>query len=93
VTIYKYLFISIFLIAIVRLNAQEKFELEDIFALQYANDIQISPDGKQIVYRKMGYDIMSDKNVGNLWILNTDGSGHQKLTIQDGLLVGIELPL
>jgi dipeptidyl aminopeptidase/acylaminoacyl peptidase len=83
VTIYKYLFISIFLIAIVRLNAQEKFELEDIFALQYANDIQISPDGKQIVYRKMGYDIMSDKNVGNLWILNTDGSGHQKLTIKD----------
>ena len=82
-TIYKYLFISIFLIAIVRLNAQEKFELEDIFALQYANDIQISPDGKQIVYRKMGYDIMSDKNVGNLWILNTDGSGHQKLTIKD----------
>jgi dipeptidyl aminopeptidase/acylaminoacyl peptidase len=83
VTIYKYLFISIFLIAIVRLNAQEKFELEDIFALQYANDIQISPDGKQIVYRKMGYDIMSDKNVGNLWILNTDGSGHQKLTLKD----------
>ena len=82
-TIYKYLFISIFLIAIVRLNAQEKFELEDIFALQYANDIQISPDGKQIVYRKMGYDIMSDKNVGNLWILNTDGSGHQKLTLKD----------
>ena len=82
-TIYKYLFISIFLIAIVRLNAQEKFELEDIFALQYANDIQISPDGKQIVYRKMGYDIMSDKNVGNLWIVNTDGSGHQKLTLKD----------
>ena len=82
-TTYKSLFVSIFLIAIVGLNAQEKFELEDIFALQYANDIQISPDGKQIVYRKMGYDIMSDKNVGNLWILNTDGSGHQKLTIKD----------
>jgi Tol biopolymer transport system component len=31
----------------------------------------------------MGYDIMSDKNVGNLWILNTDGSNHQKLTIKD----------
>lgn len=82
-TTYKSLFISIFLIVIVGLNAQEKFELEDIFALQYANEIKISPDGKLIVYRKMGYDIMSDKNVGNLWILNTDGSGHQKLTIRD----------
>lgn len=82
-TTYKSLFISIFLIVIVGLNAQEKFELEDIFGLQYANEIKISPDGKLIVYRKMGYDIMSDKNVGNLWILNTDGSGHQKLTIRD----------
>jgi len=43
VTTYKSLFISIFSIAIVGLNAQEKFELEDIFALQYANEIKISP--------------------------------------------------
>jgi len=81
--IYKYLLISFFLISIIDIQAQEKFGMEDIFSLQYANDIQISPDGKQIVYRKMGYDIMSDKNVGNLWILNTDGSNHQKLTVQD----------
>ena len=81
--IYKYLLISFFLISIIDIQAQEKFGMEDIFSLQYANDIQISPDGKQIVYRKMGYDIMSDKNVGNLWILNTDGSNHQKLTIKD----------
>ncbi len=79
----NYFFAAIFLIFSGNLLAQEKFEMEDIFALQYATDVQISPDGKQIVYRKMGYDIMSDKNVGDLWILNTDGSNHQKLTLRD----------
>ncbi|MDB3862735.1 S9 family peptidase [Flavobacteriaceae bacterium] len=79
----NYFFAAIFLIFSGNLLAQEKFEMEDIFALLYATDVQISPDGKQIVYRKMGYDIMSDKNVGDLWILNTDGSNHQKLTLRD----------
>ncbi|MDA9015106.1 S9 family peptidase [Flavobacteriaceae bacterium] len=79
----NYFFAAIFLIFSSTLLAQEKFEMEDIFALQYATDVQISPDGKQIVYRKMGYDIMSDKNVGDLWIMNTDGSNHQKLTLRD----------
>lgn len=63
--------------------AQSNFEMNDIFDIRYADEIQLSPDGKQIVYRRMGYDIMSDKSVGNLWILNTDGSNHQKLTLRD----------
>lgn len=32
--------------------SQTKFEIQDIFSLQYANEIQISPDGKTIVYKK-----------------------------------------
>lgn len=65
------------------LSAQEVFEMEDMFSLRYANDIQISPDGEHIVYRKMGYDIMDDKSTGNLWIMNADGTEHQKLTTRD----------
>lgn len=63
--------------------AQEVFEMEDIFSLQYANDIQISPDGEHIVYRRMGYDVMDDKSTGSLWMMNSDGSEHQKLTTRD----------
>jgi len=63
--------------------AQEAFEMEDIFSLQYANDIQISPDGEHIVYQRMGYDIMDDKSIGSLWMINSDGSEHQKLTTRD----------
>ena len=63
--------------------SQKAFEMEDIFSLQYANEVQISPNGDQIVYRKMGYDVMSDKSTGSLWILNKDGSNHRKLTVND----------
>ena len=63
--------------------SQTKFEMQDIFSLQYANEIQLSPDGKTIVYRKMGFDIMEDKSVGALWMMNADGSNDQKLTSRD----------
>jgi len=72
-----------FLCASTLLSAQEVFEMNDIFSLQYANDIQISPDGEHIVYRRMGYDIMGDKSTGSLWIMKSDGSQHQKLTSRD----------
>ncbi len=55
----------------------------DIFQLEYASDPQISSDGKQVVYKRNGFDIMTDKAKGNLWIVNTDGSGHHKLTSRD----------
>lgn len=64
---------------------QEKyFEALDVFELEYAGDPQISPDGNQVIYRRTGFDIMKDRSRGNLWILNTDGSQHRKLTQHDG---------
>lgn len=64
---------------------QEKyFEALDVFELEYAGDPQISPDGNQVIYRRTGFDIMKDRSRGNLWILNTDGTQHRKLTQNDG---------
>jgi len=67
-------------------HSQEKlpFQELDVFELEWVADPQISPDGKQVVYRRMGMDIMKDRKAGNLWIINTDGSSHQKLTSYDG---------
>ena len=63
------------------LLAQEKpFGRMDVFDLEWANDPQISPDGKHIVYVRGGMDIMKDKRKGNIWMINTDGSGHSKLS-------------
>ncbi len=64
------------------LQAQQHPPLQplDIFELEWASDPQISPDGKRVVYLRNGMDIMKDKRVKSLWIINTDGTNHQKLT-------------
>lgn len=51
----------------------------DVFQLEFANDPQISPDGKRIVYVRTAMDIMTDRPRGNLWIINVDGSDHRPL--------------
>ncbi|TNF77835.1 MAG: S9 family peptidase, partial [Bacteroidetes bacterium] len=59
------------------------FEYLDVFDLQYASDPQIHPEGEWIVYRRMGFDVLEDRSGGNLWMLRTDGSSHQKLTSRE----------
>ncbi len=59
------------------------FSYSNVFDLQYVTDPQISPDGEKIVYRRMRMDIMNDRAVGDLWILDSDGNKHQKLTSRD----------
>jgi len=55
------------------------FMAEDVFELEYANDPRISPDGRRVVYERRANDIMTDKTVSNLWIINADGSRHRPL--------------
>ena len=52
------------------------FEAEDIFALEYASDVQISPDGSKIVYVRASNDIMTDSTRTSLWLLDVK-SGRQ----------------
>lgn len=59
------------------------FSYLDVFDLQYAQDPQISPDGEWVVYRRMAFDVMKDRAWGNLWLLKSDGSQHQKLTSRE----------
>ncbi|WP_323787333.1 S9 family peptidase [Psychroserpens sp.] len=59
------------------------FQPLDVFELEWASDPQISPDGSQIVYKRNGFDIMNDKSQGNLWIINSDGTSHRKLTSRE----------
>ena len=61
----------------------QQFKPLDVFALEYADDPQISPDGKTVVYRRMGFDIMKDRSRGNLWVISTDGTKHHKLTSRE----------
>lgn len=64
-------------------TAQDKsnrLAASDAFNLEFAQDPQISPDGKKIIYVRQFADVMSDKYYTNLWIINFDGSDNRPLT-------------
>lgn len=62
---------------------QPAFSYLDVFDLQYVSQPQISPNGEWVVYRRMKFDIMKDRTAGDLWLIKTDGSYHQKLTSRE----------
>lgn len=74
----------VFLITATQLSiAQQPFQRLDVFDLQWVDNPQISPDGQQIVYQRRGMDIMTDRRNSSLWLIDTDGENHQKLTSFD----------
>ncbi len=71
-----FLFTSTFILGQTKTN----LELTDIFNMEYVSDPQISPDGSQILYVRNFKDIMTDKNLSNIWLVNTDGSKNRPIT-------------
>jgi dipeptidyl aminopeptidase/acylaminoacyl peptidase len=57
----------------------QRFHNIDVFQLEYADDVQISPDGAHIVYVRVSHDIMTDRTRRNLWIVNADGTNNRPL--------------
>lgn len=55
------------------------FKNTDIFELEVTVDPQISPDGSRITYVRSSMDIMSDRAVSNIWIIDVDGDNHRPL--------------
>ncbi|MDH5598803.1 MAG: S9 family peptidase, partial [Cyclobacteriaceae bacterium] len=60
--------------------AQSTFELIDIYGLEYVSNPVISPDGSKIIYTRNFKDIMTDRDLSNLWIIQKDGSMNRPLT-------------
>lgn len=61
-------------------QAKTNLELIDIFNMEFVSDPQISPDGTKIIYVRNFKDVLTDKNLSNLWMVNFDGSNHRALT-------------
>ncbi|MCC5852763.1 MAG: S9 family peptidase [Alkalimonas sp.] len=55
------------------------FSAEDIFELEFASDVQISPDGQHIVYVRNSNNIKADNTLQRLWILDTSTGQHWPL--------------
>ena len=51
----------------------------DLYALEYAADPQISPDGRKIAYVRRSFDIMSDRARANIWIVDVATGEHRPL--------------
>ena len=61
------------------LSQAQRLHSIDVFQLEYADDVQISPDGSRIVYVRVSHDIMTDRARRNLWIVNADGTNNRPL--------------
>ncbi len=61
-------------------QVKTNLELIDIFAMEFVSDPQIAPDGSKIIYVRNFKDVMTDKNLSNLWMVNFDGSNNRPLT-------------
>ncbi|NHF59467.1 S9 family peptidase [Flavobacteriaceae bacterium TP-CH-4] len=61
-------------------QVKSNLELLDIFDMEYITDPQISPDGSKIIYVRNFKDVMTDKNLSNLWVINYDGSNNRPIT-------------
>ncbi|HWE45985.1 MAG TPA: S9 family peptidase [Caulobacteraceae bacterium] len=48
------------------------FQARDLFALEYAGDPQVRPDGGQIAFVRSSYDIMIDNARNAIWTANPD---------------------
>jgi len=51
----------------------------DVFDMELAVDPRISPDGRRIVYLRRSLDIMTDRPLDAIWMIDADGSNHRPL--------------
>jgi len=74
---------AVFLIIALSFSAVAQSDVlssKDYFDMEYIGDVQISPDGSKIVYVRSFFDIMTDSQYSNIWIVNFDGTGNRPLT-------------
>ncbi|WP_432770388.1 MAG: S9 family peptidase [Sphingopyxis sp.] len=67
-----------------RTGPERRFTGEDLFDLAIAADPQISPDGRHIAYVRRANDIMSDKAVSTIWLIDTQTGAETPVAGQDG---------
>ena len=61
-------------------SAVHTFAPADVFALEWASDPQIAPDGSQVAYVRRSFDIKTDQPRRMIWLVGRDGTDHRPLT-------------
>jgi acylaminoacyl-peptidase len=60
----------------------QRFRADDIFALEWAADPQVSPDGRHVVYVRTAFSKQRDRAVGALWVLDREQDTHRPLVTE-----------
>jgi acylaminoacyl-peptidase len=70
--------------AVYAAEARPTFSADDVFELEWARDPSISPDGSQVLWVRSGFDRMSDKARGTLWLTDVETGLSEPLLGGDG---------
>jgi len=62
----------------------DRFSAMDVFDLEWAAGPRVSPDGRTIAYTRNGYDVMADRPVSRIWLIESSGKRHRPLTERAG---------
>jgi dipeptidyl aminopeptidase/acylaminoacyl peptidase len=60
-------------------QARDRLRLQDYLEFEDAQDPQLSPDGRQVIYTRRHVDKVNDRWDSSLWILGIDGGRHRFL--------------
>jgi dipeptidyl aminopeptidase/acylaminoacyl peptidase len=55
------------------------FVAADVFDLEYADNPQISPDGRWVAYVRVTADVMTDRFGRSIWLVDSNGANHRPL--------------
>ncbi|KAF7764720.1 hypothetical protein PCIT_b0772 [Pseudoalteromonas citrea] len=62
------------------LSAPSSLTLNDVFDLEYANQVEFSEDGKVIYFVRNRMDIKTDRKVSNIWSVNVESNDLEPVT-------------
>lgn len=66
--------------ALAQPSETQSLQLEDIFALEYADQPEINADGSKVYFERHFMDIYSDKNLSNIWSVTRKNQNLQPVT-------------
>lgn len=66
------------------LQAEKRaFTIEDLYRIKSVSDLQVSPDGKSVMYVVGTYDLPRAKSATHLWLMDIDGGNDRQITYSE----------
>jgi len=68
------------LLTVSPMYAQKRaFSIEDLYKIKSLSDVNVSPDGKTVLYTVSTPDLPRGKRVNHVWLMNADSTNARQL--------------